>query len=432
MLVFISDLHFTDGTSGDYNIKKRAFDGFFDDLAIHAKKAKEVKLIFLGDIFDLLRTEKWFSFDEDECPWGTDEVRIEKNANDILKSVISKNQSTFDIFKAQNLKDTHGLFIKEVIYIPGNHDRLCNKYESLRILVRENLGITGKKAGDKFDYCYSDQEYGVMARHGSEFDCYNYEGKNYEGKDHESFEDHILVPIGDPITTLLLAKLPWAVKNRLEIENFPSADVKQIYGNFQDIENVRPLESVIIWLFNQVQTFRDRDDKLEDIISDVIKEVIEDFENLNFVQKWYDKHDKRSLFDEADKAQTVLWMLKKLKFDSIEHVLSFIDYIKKLSLEGDKYIKAATNEKPFDDVRQFHVVYGHTHEPKQLPIQKLIDLNHVYLNTGTWRARHRCCENKKGFITWKDLTYVILYNKDESPLGHPSFETWSGNLKDED
>ncbi len=431
MLVFISDLHFTDGTAGEHNVKTGAFDGVLQDLAVHAKKARaeEVKIIFLGDIFDLIRTEKWFDFDEDERPWGSNESKIELNAESILNDIISKNQSTFDIFKSERLGEKYGFDAElERIYIPGNHDRLCNRYESLRAIVRKNLGIKNKKPDELFDYCYLDPKYNVLARHGNEFDDYNYEG----GKDYESFEAHTRVPLGDPITTELVAKLPWAIKKRLLEENIPGVNVDRIYMNLQEIENVRPLEATIIWLFHQVQIYRNIDEKLKKIVSEVINEVIKEFENLKFVRNWYEVHDKFSPLDSADKVQLVLWMLKRLRFDFIDEALSLIDRIKKLSIGKDNHVEAAIREKPFPNVPQFHVVYGHTHEPKQVPLQIINNTKHIYLNTGTWRARHRCCQNGYGFITWKDLTYVIIYNKDESPLKYPSFETWSGNLKDVD
>ena len=60
MLVFISDLHFVDGSAGEHNLSPRAFEYFFDDLVAIATKPsneiKEIKIVLLGDIFDLLRT----------------------------------------------------------------------------------------------------------------------------------------------------------------------------------------------------------------------------------------------------------------------------------------------------------------------------------------------------------------------------------------
>jgi UDP-2,3-diacylglucosamine pyrophosphatase LpxH len=62
MIVFISDLHFVDETAGQHNLSAEAFIKFFKSVKVHLEntKAKEVKIVFLGDIFDLLRTEEWF------------------------------------------------------------------------------------------------------------------------------------------------------------------------------------------------------------------------------------------------------------------------------------------------------------------------------------------------------------------------------------
>ena len=56
MLVIISDIHLTDGTSG-----KTIHSGAFEKFAFHLKdmaetaKAKEIEIVLLGDIIDLIR-----------------------------------------------------------------------------------------------------------------------------------------------------------------------------------------------------------------------------------------------------------------------------------------------------------------------------------------------------------------------------------------
>lgn len=97
MLVIISDLHFSDGTTGDHNIPPKAFEYFFDDLKATVNnpdnKIKEVKLVLLGDIFDLLRTSKWLDVDENERPWGYDEAKIEEYANNIFDDIKAQEQN---------------------------------------------------------------------------------------------------------------------------------------------------------------------------------------------------------------------------------------------------------------------------------------------------------------------------------------------------
>lgn len=433
MLVFISDLHFVDGTAGEHNLPAQAFKGVFNDLAEHARKAKakDIKIIFLGDIFDLLRTEKWFdpNIKEDARPWGTNETKIEINAKNILQEIISKNKDTFDFLKG-NLKELVKFEVEpERIYIPGNHDRLCNKYESLREIIRENLNIKDKKAGENFDHSYLIPEYGVLARHGHEFDVYNYEAGE---EDYNSFDAHITIPIGDPITTELVAKIPWEIKRRLEkINNKRKKNklpVDQIYRNFQDIENVRPMSAVVDWLFYQVQT---QDDTIKKVVEEAIESVIKEFDALSYILQWYDKHDKwYTLLDEADRIQIFLGALRRFKFDQKDRILSVIERVKDIFSNDDKHVKAAIRDCSVPaNVR--YVVYGHTHEPMQKALRVSGETQQIYFNTGTWRARHRRCDQGEGFITWKNLTYVIFYSPEESGKPHPTSETWTGTLKED-
>lgn len=211
MLVFISDLHFVDGSAGEHNVPAEAFEIFFEDISWAAKRlaedgreVKEIKMVFLGDIFDVLRTEKWFPFPESERPWGTNENKIEAHANAIFDAIVKKNKQTFNLLGCELKKRFDFILEPERIYVPGNHDRLCNMYESLREKVCRNLGIAPK--GIPFAHHFLDTDYGVFARHGHEYDKFNYEG----GTSY-SHEDYMRVPIGDPITTELVAKLPWKI-----------------------------------------------------------------------------------------------------------------------------------------------------------------------------------------------------------------------------
>jgi UDP-2,3-diacylglucosamine pyrophosphatase LpxH len=82
-----------------------------------------------------------------------------------------------------------------------------------------------------------------------------------------------------------------------------------------------------------------------------------------------------------------------------------------------------------------YVLMGHTHEAKQSALAVSgpllgIQMPQVYLNTGTWRPRQYQCLEGSDFIQWKDLTYVVVYKKEErdrvNPI--PVFDTWTGKL----
>ena len=436
MLVFISDLHFVDGTAGEHNLSSRAFEYFFDDLAAIAKKAsnkiKEIKLVFLGDIFDLLRTEKWFDYPVDERPWGTQEQAIETNAQTIFDAIKNhaENDKSFQIVRQgiPNLQARCNLqSAPTVIYLPGNHDRLCNRYVSLRKEVCDTLGIPllQHDPADPFSHSFQDSAHGVFARHGHEYDKYNYEG----GSSY-TLADYQRVPIGDPITTELVARLPYELAQRIApIQWLTPVEKKNIIRNFQEIENVRPVSATVEWLLYQVRQER----RIKEIVEDAVQAVVDYFDNLAFVKKWYERHDKwTEWLDEADKIQALLFLLRNFKIYRTEQLW-------KLALKAEEYfskddlLEAAPREYEHLDSRIRYVVYGHTHDPLVAAIRSFpgdpFPLEQVYLNTGTWRGRFYRTTQDNSFIGWKNMTYVIFYKEDERGTGFPVFETWTGALK---
>jgi UDP-2,3-diacylglucosamine pyrophosphatase LpxH len=427
MLIFISDLHFIDGTAGDHNIPIHAFRIFFGNIAGIAKrlkkkggKIKEIKLVYLGDIFDLLRTEKWFDYPEDERPWGNNEPKIEAHANTIFDAVITESQETFNLLKG-NLKEQFNLpFEPERLYIPGNHDRLCNKYESLRDKVCEWLRISAG-GSEPFGHSVEGIEYGVFARHGHEYDDFNFErGISFRHR------DYMRTPIGDPITTELVTKLAYILKEKIDPLPLPPEEKEKLIKSFQEIDNVRPFSAILEFLLYQVKKGLD----LKEIIEDSAEQVAKEFNDLKFVDKWYKHHDKwDDWWDEADKIQSVLWLFENFKKFPSQVLLAFLEKIaKSLDLSG-----AASDEYSQLDNRIRYVVYGHTHEAAQVPLRVIENeggkKEHFYLNTGTWRVRHQKAKEGLGFVSFKNLTYAMFYKKEERGTDFPSFETWTGTLK---
>lgn len=431
MLVFISDLHFVDETAGKHNIPASAFEIFFNDIKVHADKAKakEIKFIFLGDIFDLLRTEEWFTADEKDRPWGEDTDKMRQKALEILGKIEEKNKETFKLFKPEAVKKLYKNITVENLYIPGNHDRLCWTIDKLRDKVVELLSLK-KDNNENFRHHYQNTDYGVYALHGHPFDRFNYEG----GRDHTD-ADYRLVPIGDPITTELIAKLPHRLMQNVEKKGSLNPEEKEnLKRNFQEIENVRPFSATLKWLLYQVEDNRG----LKDIIEDTVDEVVKEFNELAFVKKWYDRHDKwYNPFDTADQIQGVLFFLEKFKVFSTEKLLDLANKISGLFRE-DEFVKDAAGLFSKLDSRIQYIVMGHTHDPLKRALARGMEdgklHEHVYLNTGTWRKRYHECWDGSGFISWKDMTYVVFYTPEEKSnrLNLPVFESWSGSLKREE
>jgi UDP-2,3-diacylglucosamine pyrophosphatase LpxH len=433
MLVFISDLHFLDETTGKHNLPKSAFEKFLSSVEIHAKKAeklKVLKIVFLGDIFDLLRSEKWFEEKEEDRPWGNNTSKMKERANSILESIIEKNRDTFELFSKKSLKERFGEIDVENIYIPGNHDRLCWMVDPLREKVTGLLDLN-KENNDNFKHYFSDSDHGVYALHGHIFDSFNYEGGSLHTK-----QDYKLVPIGDSITTEILIKIPYKLAQKIKLTEILSEKEKvQLIKNFQEIGNIRPYSAIFGWLLYQVKV----NEPISEMIENTIDEVMREFNRLEFVKNWYKKHDTLHPLDIADKIQYITLGLERCKVLPIKKIPGFIInwIIKKFSSESD--IKGAL--KLFGTLGDniHYIIMGHTHNALQQSLftesleNKRIRES-VYLNTGTWIKNYYECKEYNGFVGWKNMNYVIVYTPDEKPNKYnlPVFETWQGTEKRED
>jgi len=434
MLVFVSDLHFVDETAGKQNIPASAFKLFLSDIKTHSKKTKnkdkEVKIIFLGDIFDLLRTEEWFLEKEEDRPWGNNTAKMKQRAKIILDKIAENNKDTFKLFSKKNLQNKFKDTKIETIYIPGNHDRLCWMIDELKEKVSELLGLNAGNT-ENFKHSFTDKKHGVYATHGHVFDHFNYEG----GSSHTDL-DYGLIPIGDPITTEILAKLPYRLIKNIESKNMLNKEDKiRLKHNFQEIGNIRPFYTTLKWLLYQIR----ENIILKDIIEDTIDEIMVEFSHLKFVKNWYKHHDKwYHPFDTADMIQAFIFCLEKFRVFSFERLSGIIDYaISKISGHGD--IDAAIKLLYCLNENIQYIIMGHTHIPLQESL--LMDRQgnekkreSVYLNTGSWIKNYYACREGNGFIGWKNMNYVIIYTPEEKPNKYdlPVFETWRGVEKREE
>jgi len=429
MLVFISDLHFMDETAGAHNVPAKAFKGAFEDICKSCDQPEEVKIVFLGDVFDLLRTTYWLTVPQAERPWGTDASAIEGHANKIMDEIVRKNSATFDIF--QDLTKACGSSVEvEKVYIPGNHDRLCNVFASLRDKARASLGLPAGTA--PFQHSYDDlqhgNKYGVFARHGHEFDQWNYEGTT-----HYTDADYAQVPIGDPITTELVVALPYVIMNYVK-QMTPPLSLSQLTTlerNLQEIDNVRPISAILHWLFYQVQENPD----IQNEINKAVQEIAQNFDALDMVKRWYKRHRTLNPFasESSDMLQTAIEMFKRFNVGAAETLVTVFN---KVFGASDNVEPGKADEALINAAQDFlthtsdyrYVAMGHTHNALEIPIRVTSsDMGQVYFNTGTWRKRYTQGKSN-GFIGTKYLTYTIFYTQNEN--GDQCFETWTGSLQE--
>src|SRR3954471_17805130 len=62
-----------DGSAGAHHVEAGVFRSTMNDLAAHAREAlaTDITICFLGDVFDVIRTERWFDYPLEERPWGS-------------------------------------------------------------------------------------------------------------------------------------------------------------------------------------------------------------------------------------------------------------------------------------------------------------------------------------------------------------------------
>ncbi|MFW6114776.1 MAG: hypothetical protein ACOC6E_00605 [Thermodesulfobacteriota bacterium] len=473
MLVAISDIHFVDGTAGEHNLPFSAFDSvFLSDIAsrVIKKRAKEVKLLLLGDIVDLIRSTRWFDVGPEHRPWGVNGLEdipfpkensiTEKQCHKILGRVVKrslvreeppsslpkdtilfKNWKTFKLLREfeERLARRCGKRIPvQIIYVPGNHDRLCNLYPSLRDALRDMLGLTaaaGDMDGDSgkewwYPYQYRDEDHGVYAMHGHQHDVWNFGGGNDRSR-----HGHLQVPIGDVFTTEFAVKIPWALDSLRK--KYPEL-TKEVVESAKDIDNVRPLSSVMEWIYYRMK----KEDRgtIREALSEVFDRIIKDLLDNSLVTQWRSPHTH---IDEVFRLASKRWLswLPKGLLDALdaEDLLSLVmgrtgspD-----DPENDPYTAAAYHEDIWRHNREIQfILYGHTHVPVQRAIDGQNGHEVFYINTGTWRTRiYKTIglDRAPDFVDLKQMAYTVVYRKDEDAsnkeAGTRSFDIWMGIKK---
>ena len=99
MLVFFSDIHLTDGTSGE-TINEGAFELFADQLVDLADKrqARELRLVLLGDGLDIVRSSRWIG-PHAVRPWtpagsNQEELTLDPDATDRVHELATEASFT--------------------------------------------------------------------------------------------------------------------------------------------------------------------------------------------------------------------------------------------------------------------------------------------------------------------------------------------------
>jgi UDP-2,3-diacylglucosamine pyrophosphatase LpxH len=447
MLVIISDLHLTDGTTGQ-NVSPGAFEifaGRLRELAVAAswrsdgsyRPIERIDLVLLGDVLDVIRSNRWTAR-PNVRPWGNPHSpELLDQIARITSDVLSHNEPSLAVLR--QLASEGGVTVPPALrtarpaadaadqpvpvhmhYMVGNHDWFFHlpgaEYDALRQVLVRQMGLANR-ADRPFphDIAESDELLQVMrrhkvaARHGDAFDPFNFEGD----RDSSSLGDVIVI----------------------ELVNRFAAEVEAVLGGelpastllgLREIDNVRPLLLVPVWIDGLLErtcafpSMRKR-------VKTVWDRLADEFLSIEFVRQ----RDTWSPLDLVDGLERALKFSKRLSVGWASAIAGWLQKVR--GAETDSYYPHALAEQDFRNRRARHIVYGHSHAAESIALDASYAegfvLDQMYFNAGTWRRVHRqtrWAPQEHEFIASDVMTYLAFFQGDERK-GRP-YETWSGTL----
>lgn len=455
MLVFISDLHMRDAP--ELTIPHEVTEAFLKKTLIPQvldAHAKDVTVVFLGDIVDINRSPYWVdpSLSGHYRPWSNwvealrnmperphrgaysfDADAFERHIVEVLNRIARANRRNYALWKAFR-RGARSLWGKasppktiRYAYIPGNHDRLVQYSMRTRKTIVDQLGISSSGA-DKgrslwdctkmFDWMRYFDDYRVLAFHGHAIDPYCFGGGkaflNGEFSEESTplSSPYYMVPcLGDAVTVLLGNGLITAFSDSL-----PGGDAK-LDQSLAQIDLVRPQTSSILWLqkwgLEQRASVEETLDRAMDKITGVfLEEPFVRWSRSRRLALW--ENAAISLAHLLGVFRNARWALRLFERIAGE-VQSVEDYRKStagilLSHDFGTYLR-----ETFPFARYF--VSGHTHRPTVIPLRGGTGDDpreeHVYFNTGTWLDVIEQAASNLGFARRNQITYVTFFREEE-------------------
>jgi UDP-2,3-diacylglucosamine pyrophosphatase LpxH len=455
MLVMLSDLHFTDGTTAT-NPHETAFELLGEELAAtaKAKKATEINVVLLGDIFDLERSDYWHrnNVPPDKRPWGGAQLdpstgmnpdpSVETQFNKILEAILQesvKPKSSRVLIEAiGKLKDVAGRPAR-VTYVIGNHDRVLNNFESLKqqvVAAFDPVSVT-------FDNEFRSDEYGVLARHGHVLDehCHGWrfltkvlkKGADIGRLDAPTYR---VMAIGEVVTAELMAGLVYYAREML-----PGPAHKAFINTLMEVNNLRPMTDFIRWI---TWLMKQQSKEYIEVSTKALRKALDGLLDSTFARRWdgvkADFIVSGDITDFLSKGRTLL--RREGGVDALQKLIPIIEKI-------DSALDLVTGRKGKDTLvcgaeKEFsggqlpgeiqYVVYGHSHGARQDCFSATREGRvQMYINTGTFLPVIERVADKQSFARSYRMTYVCFFRSDEDMKGRvgngPTADVWNGTRR---
>ncbi len=457
MLVVISDIHLTDnGFSG--TIPATAFRIFRErlrDMAYDAswradgtyRPIEELDLVLLGDILDVIRSERWPCVPENHPdylrPWSDPQSEaFQAKLGEITNAILERNEESLAVLRSlaevitlppataggraarvsrePDARERVPVRVR-IHYVVGNHDWFFHlpgeAFNLIRRCIVERMALANT-AGEPFPHEPGDsaalaalcEAHRVYLRHGDIFDAFNFHGQRNRSS------------IGDAIVIDLLNRFCLTVERELGSE-LP----KECLAGLRQIDHVRPLLIVPVWVDGLLRRAC-VEEKLAGEVKRIWDRLAEEFLEMDFVRRCAEYLPPLTL----DKLGIALKFAKGVSLHRIAQLFSWFNE-NLPGRNGRPSFEDAFGEDAFQSRRADGIIYGHTHHHEIVPLEANYSngrpLHRIYANTGTWRVvneQTRLEPENQEFMSYWVMTYAGFFKADER--GGRPFEAWSGTL----
>src|SRR6266496_211668 len=389
MLVFISDLHLRPGTPSPVS-RAAQFRRLWQRVE-EGRPGSPVRLVLVGDIFDLVRAPQWLG--TKVRPYAEPSPELAAVVKEIVDATLEADRAFFDAARA---KVDEGAL--EIEYLLGNHDRLLQHAPAARAAIRAALRMKGGDAPFPTSLVFPEQ--GVLAYHGHTVDllCHEADGS---------------APLGDVIASELIIRFPVEIRRKVELPD-PWLD---------DIDDVRPILAVPGWVRSVA---REEPQLVSDAVGRVWRDLVDEFLANAWVRTWMRDHHRALKLDFAQRVKLLLALSARAKPRDEPRLTQLYYFLMKL-LDA-RFARMALRMLERKEHRGLRfVVNGHTHFAGMTPLGLVNGKPGCYFNTGTWRQLRQLgtiARGRPAFLAYDAAAYLVFYD-DDDPLGR-TFEWWQG------
>lgn len=443
MLVFISDLHFRD--EKQWTVNENATEGFLMENLIpqiRDARAKNVTVVFLGDIVDINRSPYWVDGQSGGyTPWSHwqmrlnqikpgsvapdpqfDSTRFENCILSILDGIRDANTTNYRLWRQFRRRDrslwgARGFRPDEITFefVAGNHDRLSQYSVATRERLIQHLGFN-QDPQQEFPWVKYDDEHRVLAFHGHVLGEMDFGGRSEQPDDFSTSPWYTFPSLGDVATLTFGVRLYHSYRGNPQMQSM-----------LAEIDLVRPQSAVLTWLQSLINQNPGIKGELDQLVAGLAREFVND----PFVRWRLSGWEKFGIFllGTPKTIEDTMKLFDKLSGGDQSKEEYTQEMIGKIT--SGKFMTWVNTEYP----RTPNIISGHTHFPLIVPVLGDRPGNPSatvhYFNSGTWldtveRGRGR------GYARRHQLTYIIFYKDGEDVKDdgtRSSWEYWDGCLK---